>query len=122
MATILVVDDEPAITEVLQAILEDEGYQVVTAGNGQAGLARMAEVRPALVVSDVMMPGLDGRALCRAIQANPCYRAIPVVLISAVAAPPEREGCRYAAFVHKPFDVDTLIGTISRVLDEPPGG
>ncbi len=122
MPMILVVDDEPAIAEMLQDLLEDEGYQVVTAGNGQEGLACLPEMRPQLVLSDVMMPGLDGRAFCRALQADPTYRSIPVVLMSAAAAPDVRDGCTYAAFVRKPFDLDTLVGTIATVLSEAPGG
>ena len=122
MPTILVVDDEPAIADMLQDPLEDEGYHVVTAGNGQEGLACLPEVRPQLVLSDVMMPGLDGRAFCRALQADPTYRSIPVVLMSAAAAPDARDGCTYAAFVRKPFSLDTLVGTIATVLREAPGG
>ena len=122
MPTILVVDDEPAIAGMLQDLLEDEGYHVVTAGNGQEGLACLPEARPQLVLSDVMMPGLDGRAFCRALQADPTYRSIPVVLMSAAAAPDARDGCTYAAFVHKPFDLDTLVGTITRVLNGAPRG
>ncbi len=122
MATILIVDDESVIADVLRDILEMEGYHVVTAGNGHAGLACLAEVRPQLVVSDVMMPGLDGRAFCRAIQADPVYRTIPVVLMSAAAVPDARDGCHFAAFVRKPFDLETLVTTIAAVLDRPPAG
>ena len=68
-----------------------------------------------------MMPGLDGRAFCRALQADPTYRSFPVVLMSAAAAPDVRDGCTYAAFVRKPFDLDTLVGTITRVLNGAPG-
>ena len=120
MPTILVVDDEPAIAAMVQDLLEDEGYEVVTAGNGQDGLACLAERRPQLVLSDVMMPGMDGRAFCRALQADAAYRAIPVVLMSAVAAPGSRDGCNYAAFVRKPFDIATLVSTISTVLNGAP--
>ncbi len=120
MPAILVVDDEPAIAAMVQDLLEEEGYAVVTAGNGQDGLACLGEVRPQVVLSDVMMPGLDGRAFCRAIQADPTYRRIPVVLMSAAAAPDARDGCNYAAFVRKPFDIDTLVSTISTVLNGAP--
>ena len=120
--TILVVDDEPAIAEMLQDILEYEGYQVVTAGNGHEGLACVAKVRPQLVLSDVMMPGLDGRALCRALLADPASRTIPIVLMSAAAAPAAEDGCRYAAFVRKPFELVTLVDVIRAVLSEAPAG
>ena len=120
--TILVVDDEPAIAEMLQDLLEYEGYQVVTAGNGHDGLAWVAQVRPQLVLSDVMMPGLDGRAFCRALHADPSTRAIPVVLMSAAAAPEAQEGCPYAAFLRKPFDLATCVGLIRAVLTGAPAG
>jgi CheY-like chemotaxis protein len=119
MTTILVVDDEPSIAEMVQAILEDEGYEVVTAGNGQEALARLGKVRPHLVLCDVMMPGMDGRALCRALQADPHYRSIPVVLMSA-ALPGLGESSIYAAFLSKPFDLTTLIDTIVMVLNRGP--
>ena len=120
--TILVVDDEPAIAEMLQDLLEDEGYQVVTAGNGHDGLACVAQVRPQLVLSDVMLPGLDGRAFCRALQADPAYRSIPVVLMSAAAAPEAQDGCAYAAFVRKPFDLAPFVDLIRAVLSGAPAG
>jgi CheY-like chemotaxis protein len=120
--TLVVVDDEPAIAEMVQDLLEYEGYQVVTAGNGHAGLTCVAQVRPQLVLSDVMMPGLDGVAFCRALHADPSTRAIPVVLMSAAAAPAAEDGCRYAAFVRKPFDLVTLVDVIRAVLSEAPAG
>jgi CheY-like chemotaxis protein len=120
--TILVVDDEPAIAEMLQDLLEYEGYQVITAGDGREGLVCVATVRLQLVLSDVMMPGLDGRAFCRALQADPDTRSIPVVLMSAAAAPEALDGCRYAAFVRKPFDLTALVDLISAVLTGAPAG
>jgi CheY-like chemotaxis protein len=115
MPTILVVDDEIIILEMLQDVLEEEGYQVVTAGDGHAGLARLAEAQPHLVLSDVMMPGMDGRELCLQLHSDPRYRSIPIVLMSA-ALPPRRNDYRYAAFIPKPFDLDFLMATISRII------
>jgi CheY-like chemotaxis protein len=119
MALIFVVEDEPAIAEVLRDLLEMEGYAVATAGDGHAALRRLGEVRPALVLSDLMMPRLDGWGLCRALQADARYQAIPVVLMSAGAAPDGADGCAYAAFLSKPFEVDTLLTTIRRVAGGP---
>ena len=94
---------------------------MVTAGNGREGLACVAEVHPQLVLSDVMMPVLDGRAFCRALQADPGSRSIPVVLMSAAAPADARDGCAYAAFVHKPFDLDILLDTLAGVLARATG-
>ena len=117
MTRILVIDDEISIVEMLRAFLEGEGWQVMTACNGQEGLERLAHARPALVVSDVMMPVLDGRELCRRMQADPRYQSIPVVLMSAVRTAPSLAGCRYATLISKPFELDKMLQTITRLIN-----
>ena len=116
MTLILVIDDEISIVEMLSAFLEEEGLQVMTASNGQEGLERLANARPAVVVSDVMMPVLDGWELCRRMQADPRYQSIPLVLMSAVRAAPDLAGCNYAALLRKPFELDEMLQTITRLL------
>lgn len=116
MTAILVIDDETSIVEMLCAFLEEEGWQVTTASNGQEGLERLASVRPALVVSDVMMPVLDGWELCRRMQADARYQSIPLVLMSAVRTTPDQVGCSYAALLRKPFELNELLRTITRLL------
>jgi two-component system, OmpR family, alkaline phosphatase synthesis response regulator PhoP len=117
MTLILVIDDELSIVEMLSAFLEEEGLQVMTAYNGQEGLERLANARPAVVVSDVMMPVLDGWELCRRMQADPRYQSIPVVLMSAVGTAASLDQCRYAALVRKPFELDEMLQTITRLLN-----
>lgn len=116
MTPILVIDDEISIVEMLCAFLEEEGWQVTTASNGQEGLERLASVRSAVVVSDVMMPVLDGWELCCRMQADPGYQSIPLVLMSAVRTAPHLVGCHYAALLRKPFELDELLQTITRLL------
>jgi len=116
MATILVVDDETAIRELVQDILEDAGYLVVGAINGREGIAVLKSQAVDLVISDVMMPVLDGLGLCLAMQQHPTYRNIPLVLVSAAGMPRPKGTCRYAAFVSKPFDYDDLVTTVTQVL------
>ncbi len=118
MKTILVVDDEPAIAEILLEVLTDEGYHVVAANNGREGLRLLAESRPHLVLSDIMMPIMDGLALCRAIQADPAHQAIPIVLMSAAVDRAATNACRYAAVLHKPFDLDLVIRTVVEQIGE----
>jgi CheY-like chemotaxis protein len=113
---ILVVDDELAIALMLEALLTDEGYQVVTAGSGRQALARLVDVRPDLILCDVMLPGLDGREVCRTVQSDPNYQATPVVLMSAGYRSVARAEYPYAAFVRKPFLVPALLATIEQVL------
>jgi two-component system chemotaxis response regulator CheY len=114
-ATILVVDDEEAIRGLLVAVLEDEGYAVVAARDGRAALEAIAAAAPDLVVTDLMMPELDGRELIRRLRTRPEWAAIPVVLLSA--APPEGfSTVSSAAAVAKPFDLDALLGVIAAAL------
>src|SRR5207248_11134796 len=115
MATILVVDDDRSIVELLVEFLQEEGYHVVTAGNGEEGFARLAVARPSVVLCDVMMPVLDGREMCRRMQAHPDYRSIPVVLMSALGKAVNYPGCNYAALLAKPLDLDEVFQTVARL-------
>ncbi len=116
MPTILVVEDEQSIAMVLHAILEDDGYNVVLARDGREALGMLPTVDPALVITDLMMPHVDGLTLCRAMRADPAYHAIPVILMSAIAEPLVTEGCHYAAFIKKPFALQVVVNTITNVL------
>ncbi|MEA2573770.1 MAG: hypothetical protein QOH93_1068 [Chloroflexia bacterium] len=116
MPTILVIDDEPAIVDILRAILEEEGYNVHTAANGRQGLDSIAASRPEVVICDIMMPVMDGRAFCRALEKDPSLDNVPVVLMSAVQDLIRKSDCKYAAYIQKPFDLDTVINTVELVL------
>jgi CheY-like chemotaxis protein len=113
---LLVVEDEVPIREVLCSILEDEGYRVVGVGDGRAALAALAAERFDLVLSDTMMPRLDGVGLARALAADPGLRTIPLVLMSALRSGPARE-VPHAAFLSKPFDLYELLDTVERILN-----
>ncbi len=117
MATILVVDDEFGIGELLSALLEDDGHRVLTAMNGRHGLDRMNEVKPDLVISDLMMPVLDGAGLLRAMRDNPELCNVPFALMCAL---PERSIADritgYNAFVHKPFKLADISAMVARLL------
>src|SRR5215212_8600286 len=101
MPMILIVEDETSIATLLRDVLEDEGYTVLLARNGQEALDLLGTHHPALVLTDVMMPIVDGFALCRAIQANPAYQGIPVLVMSAIIDPPATDGCRAIGFLKK---------------------
>ena len=116
MKTILVVDDEYAIVEALAALLGDEGYRVVSAMNGAEALEKIAEDRPDLVLLDVMMPVLDGRATLARIREDPTTSALPVVLMSAAPRAQTAQGPRSDAFLAKPFGVALLLETIAKLL------
>ena len=113
---ILVVEDEPSIADLLALALGAAGHQVAVAGDGRAALRRLAEARYDLVLSDVMMPFLDGAGLAVAMRADPALRDIPLILMSAVHRSPALS-VPHAAFLRKPFDLGQLLATVERVLD-----
>jgi two-component system response regulator VicR len=115
--TILVVDDEVVLTRMLKELLEEEGFLVHTASNGREALKSLAKVRPSIVLSDVMMPEMDGRELYARMQADPSYRTIPVILASAARDGlllQTGPGCK---FLPKPFAIEALLQTISQLLE-----
>jgi CheY-like chemotaxis protein len=115
--TILVVDDEFGIALMLASTLEDEGYRVFTAANGRQGLERLAENRPDLIISDLMMPVMDGAAMSLALRENPDFRHIPIVMMSGLPEATVRERFDgYAAYMRKPFFEPVLLKTVAEVL------
>lgn len=111
-ATVLVVDDEPAIREVVATLLEDEGYLVLHAKDGLEALDTIKDDEIDLIVSDVVMPRLDGASLVRKLRRR--GHLMPVVLMSAVYADVDLPGVR---FVPKPFEIDRLLGTVASALE-----
>jgi CheY-like chemotaxis protein len=119
--TILVIDDELGAIEVLVAALEDEGYRVLSAGNGRHGLESLAAHPADLVIVDFMMPLLDGAAMGKAMKANPAQAHIPIIMMSAVSEALVHERfADYTAFLRKPFRVSALIELVRKVLPAPP--
>jgi CheY-like chemotaxis protein len=115
MTMILVVDDEPDIRDLLADVLRGEGYDSVPAGNGHVARDLLANKSFDLVVTDTMMPGLDGLGLVRWMRGQPQLRAIPVVLISA-ALRPNLNGFGNCVFLPKPFDLEALLEAIAAAL------
>jgi CheY-like chemotaxis protein len=111
------VDDEFGGSDVLAAALEDEGFRVFTAANGKRALERLGENVPDVVISDFMMPLMNGAQLGAAMRADPKFRAIPIIMISAVTEESVRERFGgYQAFLRKPFRTAMLLEVIERVL------
>jgi class 3 adenylate cyclase len=118
-ARILVVDDTPMNVKLLADVLTYEGYQVVTAAGGKEGLAKVASDQPDLVLLDVMMPDLDGYAVCRAIRANPETAILPVVMVTALNPAEERvKGLEVGAddFLSKPVNEPELLARVRSLL------
>jgi CheY-like chemotaxis protein len=117
-ATVLIVEDEFAITDLLEMALTDEGYRVVKAANGRQGLERLAEDPPPdLVLSDFMMPVLDGAGFVQAMRQIEGQRELPIIIMSSMPEVNVRARIdNYAAFVRKPFQVAALMRLVASVL------
>ncbi len=117
MALVLVVEDEFGITELLDAVLTEEGHRVLTAMNGKQGLEMLAAEHPDLIFTDYMMPVMDGAAMLGAIAADPGLRDIPVVVMSSMPEMTIAERCSgYVTFMRKPFKLFQLLDVVERVL------
>jgi len=116
---ILCVDDETYNRDLLRAVLTPRGYEVLEAADGQQALEILGQNRPDLILLDVMMPGMDGYAVCRAIKADPGLLNIPVVMITALTAKTERIKSIEAGaedFISKPFDQAEVLARIAMLL------
>jgi CheY-like chemotaxis protein len=120
MHKILIVEDDVSNAEMLSFVMQQEGYDVVIAGNGREALSRLDTNHIELVLCDLMMPIMDGRELCNAMQANPQYERIPIIIMSAApeASVSNLSGasCRFASFIRKPLDLDLLTTTVRNLI------
>jgi two-component system, OmpR family, alkaline phosphatase synthesis response regulator PhoP len=117
---ILVVDDEIYIVHILEFTLTMEGYEVLTAADGEEALRRLEQDRPDLVVLDIMMPKIDGYEGLRRIRADEEFRTLPVILLSAKGRPVDREtGLEIGAddYIVKPFSPRRLLEKIQDLLE-----
>jgi len=117
MTRILLIDDDPALLDVLSLALEDAGFDVVTAEDGLAGLAALSEGEPAVVVSDVNMPRLDGFSLCRRLRES--GSTVPVILLTSRDSEiDEALGLELGAddYVTKPFSTRILLARIKALV------
>jgi CheY-like chemotaxis protein len=119
VAVVLVVDDEVGIATLLEDVLQDEGYRVLTASNGRQALERIATEKPDLILSDFMMPVMDGAALVSALATSPDLTSIPVVLMSSLPEAATAERCNgYAAFLRKPFSIFDVVEMVARLVSD----
>jgi CheY-like chemotaxis protein len=119
VATVLVVEDDESNLELVTALLERLGHRSAAARSAEEAACVLRASRPALVLMDVRLPGLDGLALTRQLKANPATASIPVIALTAHARPADREaalaaGC--AAWITKPLDTRLLARTMARIL------
>jgi DNA-binding response OmpR family regulator len=117
--TILVVDDNRDNVEIMRAFLDSRGYHVICALDGKSALAKLEEAQPALVLLDVMMPGMDGWQVCRTIKNHPEHGKIKVVMVTAKGGFEDKvEGMRSGAddYIVKPLDLKELAEKVERNL------
>ena len=114
--SVLVVEDDRNIAELLQMYLEKEGYAVTVAADGGQGLSKFRSIKPDLVLLDVMMPVMDGWAVCKAIRAE---GKTPVIMLTAKSETDDKvAGLRYGAddYITKPFEMREVLARIEAVL------
>ena len=118
---ILIIDDEPNIVLSLEFLMKREGFEVAVAGDGEGALRAMAERRPDLVILDVMMPKLNGFEVCQRIRAEPAYRDVRVLMLTAKGRESEvTKGLALGAdaYITKPFATKELLAQVQRLLGE----
>jgi DNA-binding response OmpR family regulator len=116
---VLVADDDEDILQLLAFRLERAGYEIVEARNGEQALRLAIDLRPALVVLDVMMPGLNGYEVTRELRRNATTRSTPIILLTAKAQAVDVAGGEEAGadeYVKKPFDARDLMERVERLL------
>lgn len=116
---VLVVDDEVYILHILDFSLGAEGFDVITAADGEQALSRARSERPDLIVMDIMMPRLDGYETCRRLKSDPATKNIPVLLLTARGREEDRKrGMEAGAddYMTKPFSPNKLIARVTEML------
>lgn len=116
---ILIVEDSPTQAERLRRLIQSMGYRVRVASNGQRALNLIRERKPQLIVSDIIMPEMNGYELCHALKADPALREIPVILVTALNDPKDiirGIECGADNFIRKPYSEEYLLNRISKVL------
>ena len=118
---VLLVDDEPGLREAVQAYLEESGFVVDAAANAQIGLKKLEEHPPELIISDIMMPRVDGYAFLERVRSQDAYKHIPFIFLTAKGLTDDRiQGYKAGvdAYLPKPFDPDELVAIATNLLEK----
>lgn len=114
--SILVVDDEFDVRAILELILGMQNYDVITTSSALLALEKLQHERPALILTDWMMPIMDGVEFCRRIRGNSAWRDLPIIMMSAASEPLDFERGLWNAYLHKPLDMDELLRVVAETL------
>lgn len=121
MGTVLIVDDEYVIADILGWALEDEGYVVIKTTNARKGLDILERDRPSLVITDYMMPGMNGAEFAQAIRGKHDFSHIPIILMTGAQGREGRSSPElFTRVFDKPFDTDLLVAAVAELLARGP--
>ncbi|MCK5022800.1 MAG: response regulator [Candidatus Aenigmarchaeota archaeon] len=117
---IMIVDDEESLIALLTAILEEEGYEVIPAINGEEALEKLKTVKPDLMLLDMMMPGMSGRETCENIRKNPKTENLKIAFVTVAkfseAGKGKLDSMKVSDYITKPFDNDDLLKRIKKII------
>jgi CheY-like chemotaxis protein len=117
---IMIVDDEDNILELVKAVLENEGFEVITASEGNECLEKLKTIKPDLILLDMMMPGMSGREVCERIRANPDTKDLKVAFLTVAkfseAGRDVLEKMNVSDYITKPFENSDLIAMVKKIL------
>lgn len=117
---ILIVDDEPSIVVPIQFLMEQQGYSVLVAENGEDALDAIYKYKPDLILLDIMLPRIDGYEVCEIVRLNPEYRGIKIIFLTAKGREVEiAKGLALGAnaYITKPFSNTELVAKVKELLD-----
>ena len=119
MARVLIIDDDSDIRDAVSEVLSLEGHEVFTAAEGEQGLVRCRQVRPDLILLDLMMPGMNGWDFLKSLRRDEELGLTRVVVVSALGRVPELP---VSGFLPKPFGLDALVAVVRAATDQPRNG
>jgi CheY-like chemotaxis protein len=119
---ILIAERDRNVRELQEHFLQKAGFAVEFAGDGQTALERAREGRPALVVTEILIPGIDGLALCRRLGEDPLTRDIPVMVFSILAAAARADEAGAKAFLRKPVVESVFVAAVQELVAAQPTG
>lgn len=122
--TVLLVEDHPGNTRTLVDYLSAKGFEVAVACDGKEALARCDEFAPAAILMDVQMPQMDGLSVTRVLRADPRFADTPIIALTALAMPGDRERCLAAGmteYIAKPAKLGAIVAALERFMLPTPG-
>jgi two-component system phosphate regulon response regulator PhoB len=117
---IMIVDDEENVRQLIEAVLQEEGYDVVTAADGKECLAKLKKIKPDLILLDMMMPGMSGREVCEKIRTDPKTKNLKIIFVTVARfselGKTTLSKLKVSDYISKPFDNDDLIKRAKKAL------